>query len=272
MPNVQVLKKQLRGISSTQKLTKAMKTVSTVKFSKLNEIYNGYSEYGKQCRETLMRFGGDIAEKMPMGDETAPVLYIVISSNKGLCGNFNSQLLGFAFDEISKDENCLLAVCGKKADAYFKNKGKRIEKYFAIEDVPSFEDSCRMLDEIIGWRVGGKVSAVKVIYPEYINMLNQRPCITELFSNDYYTTSQNVDFVPDKKTFSERVAQRIFHAIFYQILLETAIGAQASTLMTMRSAYDTATEYRQELERQINRMRQSAVTADVIETSAERSN
>ena len=58
--------------------------------------------------------------------------------------------------------------------------------------------------------------------------------------------------------------------MFYEIVLEAAIGAQAATLMTMRSAFDTATEYAENLEKEINRLRQSAVTADVIETSAER--
>ena len=58
--------------------------------------------------------------------------------------------------------------------------------------------------------------------------------------------------------------------MMYEVLLETALGAQAATLMTMRSAYDTATEYSDQLETQINRLRQSAVTADVIETSGER--
>ena len=65
------------------------------------------------------------------------------------------------------------------------------------------------------------------------------------------------------------MAAKIFMAVAYELILETALGAQAATLMTMRSAYDTATEYCEALESEINRKRQSAVTEDVIETSSE---
>ena len=269
MPTIQALKKQLKGIKSTQKLSKAIKTVSTVKFSKLNEKYGQYAKYGEECQQVFDEFGESFIQNMPMGDANAPVLYLIVSSNKGLCGNFNSQLLNFAFEEISKDTNAVLAVLGKKAVQFFETKGKTIDEYFELTDVPSFEDGCQILDEILEWRKNGRVSAVKVIYPSYINMMTQKPCVIELFSKDNNETNKTVQFVPDKKTVSDRVAKSIFHALFYKMILEAALGAQAATLMTMRSAYDTATEYSEELEGQINRMRQSAVTADVIETSAE---
>ena len=72
-----------------------------------------------------------------------------------------------------------------------------------------------------------------------------------------------------KQMVIENVAPVIFQSIFYKLLLEVALGANASTLMTMRSAYDTATEYCEQLESEINRQRQSAVTADVLETASE---
>ena len=76
-------------------------------------------------------------------------------------------------------------------------------------------------------------------------------------------------FVPDKKTVISNTAEKILISIIYKKILEAALGAQAATLTTMRSAYDTACEYASQLETEINRKRQSQVTADVIEVSSD---
>lgn len=267
---IQGLKKQLRGIRSTQKLTKAMRTVATVKFSKLNDIYNEYSKYGKRCRSICKQYGHFFLENVPVTNTEAPSLFIVMTSNKGLCGKFNAEVLRFAEEELDKVDSVLVAVCGKKAIHYFKSKDRVIEKEYILDDVPTYEESNAILDDIINWRKEGKVSRVYVIYPKYVNMMNQIPKISELFSVEDGKEEESILFMPDRETANRNIAKVIFRAMFYEIVLETAVGAQAATLMTMRSAYDTATEYLEELEGEINRMRQSAVTADVIETSAER--
>ncbi|MBQ8278715.1 MAG: F0F1 ATP synthase subunit gamma [Roseburia sp.] len=266
---IQGLKKQLRGIRSTKKLTKAMRTVSTVKFSKLNDIYSEYSKYGKQCRKICKQFGPFFLENIPERNPDAPSAVIVMTSNKGLCGKFNTEILEFAEAQLSKMDSFLLVACGKKAIHYFKTKERAIEKECVWGDIPTYEESNALLEEILTWRKEGKISRVYVIYPKYVNMMNQVPRISELFSVENDTEEESVLFMPDKNTANKNIAIVVFRAMFYEYILETAVGAQAATLLTMRAAYDTATEYYEELEKRINRMRQSAVTADVIETSAE---
>ena len=101
-------------------------------------------------------------------------------------------------------------------------------------------------------------------------MMLQKPSQTELFSVKREDEEDpGLLLAPDRDTVISRTAMTVFGSMVYQILLESAIGAQAATLMTMRSAFDTATEYCERLEGEINRLRQSAVTADVIETSGE---
>ncbi len=271
MPTIQSLKKQLRGIRLTQKLAKAMKTISTVKYSKLSSIYGQYAEYGRQCKILLEKYGADFSDTIREADPTAPAAVIVMTSNKGLCGSFNSEILKFASEALSGQEPVLLAACGKKAISYFKGRSIPIEKEYILGDVPSYEESSALLEDMIAWRTSGKVSKVYVIYPRYINMVKQVPVICQLFAAGDSDDSGTVLFVPDRSTIVTQTAKTVFRGMFYGLVLESAMGAQAATLMTMRSAYDTATEYCARLERQINRKRQSAVTADVIETSAERS-
>lgn len=269
MPAVQSLKKQLRGIRSTQKLTKAMKTISTVKFSQLNGVYSQYAEYGDQCRKIFERFGSSLLASVREADSAAPPAVIVIASNKGLCGNFNAEILNFAQETLPALDGAKLIACGKKAAAYFSGKRIPVEKEVVFGDVPTYAESSALLDEILEWRSAGKASRVYVIYPEYVNMMNQSPRMIDLFAADPTEASGLTLFVPDRDTVVKRTAKTVFHAMFYKLVLESALGAQAATLLTMRSAFDTATEYCAQLEGQINRMRQSAVTADVIETSVE---
>ena len=270
MPAVQNLKKQLRGIRSTRKLTKAMKTVSTVKFSKLNGIYSTFSPYGKACGDIYEKYEASFVNVLAAADPDAPTLVVVMAANKGMCGSFNSELLNYADGLISDMDNCLLVTVGKKAASFFKKKDIPIEKEYIFDDVPSYEEVRGLLSDIALWRKEGKISGVLVIYQKYINMMLQKPSQTELFAGvGEDKEDAGLLFVPDRESVISRTAMDIFGSMVYELVLESAIGAQAATLMTMRSAFDTATEYCERLEGEINRLRQSAVTADVIETSGE---
>ena len=121
MPELQTLRKQLRGVRSTQKLASAMKTTSIVKLSKLNGIYGQYSEYGDQCKKLLERYGSVYLEAFRETDAAAPAAVIVLASNKGLCGSFNSDIFNFAMEVVlialasfwveRTPRSCFLNVC-----------------------------------------------------------------------------------------------------------------------------------------------------------------
>lgn len=269
MAAIQSLKKQLRGIRSTQKLTKAMKTVATVKFSQLSGVYGQYAAYGDMCRKVYEQHSSGLLDVVRASDPTAPAAVLIMASNKGLCGSFNSELLAFAAEKIEKMDNYLLLACGKKAASYLREKSLECHKTYVFEDVPAYSESCALLDELIQWRLEGKISRVLVIYPRYANMMLQLPTMCELFPETEGEHDVGTVFVPDRETVVEKTAKPIFRAMFHKLVLETAVGAQAAMLMTMRAAYDTATDYCTQLEGEINRTRQSAVTADVLETSGE---
>lgn len=270
MAAIQSLKKQLRGIRSTQKLTKAMKTISTVKFSKLNTQYNDYAFFSEQCMALYAGHARTLAATFPAADPHAPAALVVLSSNKGLCGNFNSEILNFALEQLESLSNYRLVACGKKAIGYFNRRKIPIEKEWLFEDTPSFEDAVALLDCLLSWRQEGKISQILIIYPRYDHMMQQTPTLRELFETEERLEEWDALLLPDRQTILGNTSKTILRALFYRLILESALGAQAATMMTMRSAYDTATEYCSKLEGQINRLRQSAVTADVLETASER--
>lgn len=271
MPTIQSLKKKLQGIHSTKKLTQAMKTAATVKYAKLSALYSDFSRYEEQCSSMYQTYRDDINSVFSPKNPDAPDLYVVLSSNKGMCGNFNTELLWFFEDILRKQKKSpVVFCCGKKGIEYFDNKKIPYSEAFVFDDIPSFSDASEFFRKIMKLIKNGEISDVEIVYPQYINTMKQRPVCEELLSFDKGAPKgEEPLFVPDKQTVINSTAEKILVSIVYKKILETALGAQAATLTTMRSAYDTACEYSTQLEMQINRKRQSQVTADVIEISSE---
>ncbi len=271
MATVQSLKKKLQVIRSTRKLTQAMKTASTVKYSKLSNLYSNYEKYEQQCSCLYEAYRKDFNGVFELTNPDAPVCYVVMAGNKGMCGAFNSELLLF-FDKILKKEEKAPVIfpCGKKVREHFHNKGIPYENAHIFDDIPSYSQAEELFAEICLLIKAGRISSVKIVYPEYVNMMKQKPVVCDLFSFEGEEEEEySPMLVPDKETVISNGAEKILISIMYKKILETALGAQAATLTTMRSAYDTACEYSAQLETKINRIRQSQVTADVIEISAE---
>ena len=267
MATVQSLKKKLQTIRSTTKLTRAMKTASTVKYSRLSGIYGEYEKYADEYLRLYESYRSEFDSVFTYSNPDAPCCYIVISGNKGMCGSFNSELLSF-FSSI--DEKGVVISCGKKADEYFEKKGIEVKRSFTFDDIPSYEQTKELFSYIRSLLEEGKISSVKTVYPEYVNMIKQQPVCKELFSySKEKAAGEEPVFVPDRETVIKNTAEKIYLSVLYKRILETALGAQAATLTAMRSAYDTALEYSAKLETEMNRKRQSQVTADVIEISSE---
>lgn len=274
MPTIQNLKKKLQVIFSTQKLTQAMKTASTVKYSKLSAIYSDYEKYEEQCNLLYRNYRKEFNAVFSVKNPDAPVLYILLSSNKGMCGSFNTELVSFFENTIREQKNNpVIICCGKKGKDYLENKKIPYGKSYIFSDIPTYTDAQELFCDIKQMMESGEISEVKIVYSEYRNMMKQSPVCDGLFVFDEKKNEcKEPLFVPDRQTFINLTAEKILISILYKKILETALGAQAATLTTMRSAYDTACEYSAQLETQINRKRQSQVTADVIEISADYSN
>ncbi|MBQ9849577.1 MAG: F0F1 ATP synthase subunit gamma [Clostridia bacterium] len=271
MPTIQNLKKKLQVILSTRKLTQAMKTASTVKYSKLSALYSDYEKYEEQCNRMYRNYRKDFNSVFSVKNPEAPVLYIVMTSNKGMCGSFNTELISFFENILRKQESePFIICCGKKGKDYLESKKIPYSKSYIFSDIPSYQDAHGLFDDIRELIGNGKTSSVKIIHSKYQNMMKQSPVCEDLFTLDNESTeSEEPLFIPDKQTVISQTAEKILISILYKKILETALGAQAATLTTMRSAYDTACEYSAQLETEINRKRQSQVTADVLEVSAD---
>ncbi len=266
MATVQSLKKKLQTIRSTAKVTRAMKTASTVKFSKLSGIYSEYEKYAGEYLRLYDKYRSEFNSVFTFTNPEAPCCYVVISSNKGMCGAFNTELL-YYFTAMQKKG--VVISCGKKAAEFFEKKGIETDRAFVFDDIPSYEQVGELFSYLRSLMEQGKISGVKTVYPKYTNMIKQTPVCDDLFSFEQGTSEGEVLFVPDREAVIKNTAEKIYMSVLYKRVLESALGAQAATLTAMRSAYDTACEYSAKLETEMNRKRQSQVTADVLEISSE---
>ena len=271
MATLQELKKKLKAVRSTEKMTKAMKTVSSTKYSALNRFFGEYSLYSEKCFELYEKFSDEINALFPAAAENAPAALFVFTSNKGMCGAFNTETLNFAVSFLSElPRDTIVFPCSKKSLSFFTEKKINTGSCFIFSEIPDEKEVSDFLDELLKMRKEGKIGTVYAVFPRYKTVLQQQPEARELFAARIAGEAEKENeplFIPDKKTVMESISKKVLFASVFGIIAETSLGAQAATLTAMRSAYDTASAYAAQLEIQINRKRQSEVTADVLETS-----
>lgn len=292
MASLLELKKHLHSIQMTGQLAGAMKTVSAAKLNRLNSALQSFSAYQSLCQQMIDRFGSDLTTMFPCQNPEAPVCYVLLGANRGLCGGYNIELYSYTNTVLAKDQkDKLFIVAGKHAIAHYESSSQPIYKSLVLPDNLRYEDCMALLDEITSLYETGAVSAVVLVYQRFVNMLTQVPathCLLPLSSPEMKTepvenpsscssscsgscrkkaTVSTELYVPDRETVLQAAARTCLQADFYSHMLEAGAGNQAATLIAMRSAFDNAEESAAELESAISRKRQSDVTSSVIETA-----
>ena len=267
MSAIKDLKKRLSAVQSTKQLTSAMKTVSSIKFSRINNILGGFREYSANFEKIMEDIG---AYESDENNAPKTTLYVLISGNRGLCGGYNIELFSY-FDEIvKKTRDALFMACGKKAIEHCRQKDIPLLAAFDLPDIPDYSVSENLYKVLRSFLDEGRVERVLFVCQKHINLLKRQPqTIAFLTPAAKDTLSDDYIFIPDKKTVLNELYSLYQNEAVYSVLLNCAAGVQAATLTAMRSAFDTANESAQALEISINRRRQADVTASVIETAAD---
>lgn len=267
MSAIKDLKKRLSAVQSTKQLTSAMKTVSSIKFSRINNILGGFREYSANFKKIMEDIG---AYESDENEALKTTLYVLISGNRGLCGGYNIELFSY-FDEIvKKTRDALFMACGKKAIEHCRQKDIPLLAAFDLPDIPDYSVSENLYKVLRSFLDEGRVDRVLFVCQKHINLLKRQPqTIAFLTPAAKDTLSDDYIFIPDKKTVLNELYSLYQNEAVYSVLLNCAAGVQAATLTAMRSAFDTASESAQALEISINRRRQADVTASVIETAAD---
>ena len=272
MAGLRELKSRLSSINTVSQLSGAMRTVSAAKYSRVSSVRGGFLPYAQACAEMMERFGSDLAAAMPCKNPEAPDCYVVMAGNRGLCGGYNVEILSYAGEILQTAERPYrLVVVGKKAEAALSEAGYPIDAVFSPGDVPTFEGCREMLSYLREAYAAGEISSLRLIHQRFINMLSRETVCQEVLplGGDAPQEGPGTLFLPDRDTVLKNAALNCVDAVIYSAVLEAAAGAQAATLVAMRSAYDNAQESIADLETEISRRRQSDVTAGVLETASD---
>jgi F-type H+-transporting ATPase subunit gamma len=284
MPSLIDIRRRIRAVRSTQQITKAMKMVSASKLRRAQERIMNARPFARQ----MLRVLNDLATRgdpsahplLAIRDENAPgakTLLIVVTADKGLAGSFNTNIIKKAagFIAANPERDISLGLVGRKGRDFFARRGFRVRyELIGLFQKLSFEHGQAIAREAIDAFIGGEVDAVYLVYNEFKSVIQQRVVQERLLPIPRLEIEEagtdplaGVDYLYEpgpQEIFDtllpHHVAVQAFHA-----LLESAAAEHAARMTAMDSATKNATEMIEQLTLYMNKVRQAAITREIIE-------
>ena len=285
MANLRDIKKRITSVTSTKQITRTMEMVATAKIRRATDRVVAATPYSEAMLEMLGNLAGNAGEGshplLASHAEKKRALFIVVASDRGLAGAFNTQVLRAA--EKKAQENAAQGVetsfilCGKKAIGYFAYRGITAEMQFAgLSADPTFDEASRIASYVREQYATGKVDEVVAFYNHARNAAEQDLRVEQLLPIDVSDVSAapaaggeaSFDFEPDEAAVLSRLLPAYVETMVYHALIDSAAGEQGARRKAMKSATDNATEIINTLQRQYNRARQGAITTELTEIVA----
>lgn len=281
MASTQALKGRIRSVKSTKQITKAMQLVAASKMRRAQEATKASAPYTLAARELLTALATHISVKEHPLFSKRPIktrLLIVIASDKGLAGAFNSNLVRVYANELKKDDekgikNTTITV-GRKA-SQFVARLRDTEVLGSYEDLPDRPDGSELraiLDTAKDYFTSGKVDAVDVIYTDYVSSVSQEAKLVRVLPAGFNeavepNVATDVLYEPSVEEVLDGVVYRLVGAQLYQALLDSRASEYSMRMMAMKNATDNATDLIEDLTLAMNKARQAAITQELSEIS-----
>jgi len=275
MPSIKEVKNRIGSVTSTQQLTKAMKMVAAAKLKRAQDKVIQLRPFSNKLTEILSNLflSGGVENKYFVKREIKNVLIVVIGSDRGLCGSFNSNLykeFNVFISESYKNKSITVLPIGKKTNDYFKKTNfSLIDDFWEFLGDFNYEKASHITDFVLKLYESSKYDSVDIIYNEFKNVAVQHT-IAENFlpvekTQKQSETNLNYIFEPDKtKIISELIPQTL-KTQFFKSVLESNASEQGSRMTAMSQATDNAGELLKELRLTYNRTRQAAITKEILE-------
>ncbi len=276
------VRNRITSVQSTQQITKAMKMVSAAKLRRAQDAIIQMRPYAQKLQEMLGNIigsaEGDINMELAKERAVEKVLIIVITSDRGLCGGYNSnlikmtkQLIHSKYESQDKKGNVQLLPLGKKGYEHFlKNKFKVIDRYWDIFSHLTFEEVAAASKYAMDGFASGEFDAVEVVFSEFRNAATQQ-FITERFlpvkKAETKQGEARADFIfePDKAVLVEELMPKILNTQLYKAMLDANASEHGARMTAMDKATDNAEELLKDLKISYNRARQAAITTELTE-------
>jgi len=287
MANLKEVRTRITSVSSTQQITSAMKMVSAAKFRRAQNAIIGMRPYAAQLSEIVddIDTGGDVLTPFHAIRPLRSILLVVITSNKGLCGAFNSNVLKQAQSRIDHylqtlptDGSLQVISIGKKSSELLaRRKDIQLTSLDTLLDSPSFDNVASLADSIMKQFEEKQFDQVEIIYNQFKNSLTQvltteqfLPIIQNTQNNrdiQNIQKAQNHDYIyePSKEDIVRSMVPLTLRSNFYRMVLDSLASEHGARMTAMQKATDNATELLKDLRLSYNKARQAAITNEIIE-------
>jgi F-type H+-transporting ATPase subunit gamma len=272
------LKRRIRSVTNTRKITKAMGLVATSKLRRSREVLEINKKYHDAFEETISYMTADarisLLEKniYMNGNKGTKKLYIVLTSDSGLCGGFNANAVAAAVQAIKKDRaGSSVIVVGQKGRAYFKKMNiETLAEYVEIPDLPTLKEASIIGDKALSMFEAGEAGEVYVVYTKFYSAIKQTVDIKRLLPLEMNTETKsempsNIIYEPELADILKYMVKMNLRQEVLNFMLNSKASEQGSRMSSMDNATKNANDILLRLNLQYNRVRQTAITQEITE-------
>ncbi|HVM18755.1 MAG TPA: F0F1 ATP synthase subunit gamma [Egibacteraceae bacterium] len=277
---LRVLRRRIRSVKSTQKITKAMELIAASRINRARRAVESARPYAEMITEVIrsLAAAGDVGQHPLIAphDEVRTVGIIIVTSDRGLAGAYNSNILRRA-ERLAKEERdagreVRIYSLGRKAETYFRYRQQPIaEAWTGIADQPRYSSACEVGDKVMQAYTNGDLDRVWLVYTNFKSAMTQMtavakvlPVEAESFEGGKEYPPQFI-FEPDPDDILELLIPRYVQHRIFAGMLEGAASEHASRQRAMKAATDNAGDIIEDLTREANRARQAAITTEISE-------
>ena len=276
MANLKEIRNRITSVSSTMQITSAMKMVSAAKLKKAQDAITAMRPYADKLTELLQSLSATLDEdsgsKFSTQREIKKVLIVAITSNRGLCGAFNSNIIK-EVNRLTKltyaNQNVSYIAIGKKANDAFKKTNKIIANESGVFDDLTFDNVAEIAQMLMDKFVAGEFDKIEIVYNKFKN------AATQIVTTEQFlpivpvegSANNNSDYIfePTKAEIVEQLIPKSLKTQLYKGVRDSFASEHGARMTAMHKATDNATELRDQLKLTYNKARQAAITNEILE-------
>src|SRR5579863_2142770 len=283
-----ILRRRIRGIESTKKITRAMELISASQIVRAQQRISQSRPYVEEMNETLWITAEDATEPtrlLGVPQDAGRVLVVAVVSDRGLCGAYNVNVLRTAERRMREGQDAgreyTLVTVGKKAQSFFRFRNRAIDRSFEkMTERPTFEDARRVAREVTEPFMNGDVDLVEVVSTRFRSAGVQTVEVRQLLplvppeerqgedAAEPTPTGGFYDFEPRSDDLLVFLAPLVVEAALFLALLEASASEHTARQRAMSAATENANELGKALRREMNRVRQEAITTEILEIAS----
>lgn len=281
MANLKAIRRRIGSVQNTQKITRAMKMVAAAKLRRAQDAVTSFRAYANLTQSILGEVSKGSSETThPLLEHRPPnrSLVVVVTSDRGLCGAFNSSLLREVTRHIAEVEvKPEVDLIGKKARDFFARRNVPVRTFHQnIYDNLGYETAKYLAAELSALYEGGAVDRIDLAYNEFVSVVKQSPVIRPLLpivlsegseeaEDDRIVGPRGFLFEPDRDSLLATLLPKYLEVQIYRALVESVAAEHASRMTAMESATSAAGDMIDSLTLQYNRARQDAITKELMD-------